>query len=102
MARFWISRIMLAYSMMLSFVLALSIPRPSLATLVQLWTQVTLLVVSGVCFTGLLLLKRRPRIGWRIAGVMGLIGTPMLCWTAWQLLQATRTGSTLRIASTLV
>lgn len=102
MARLWITRILLVYSMTLAFVLALSIPRPSLATAAQAWTQATLLVVSGACLAGLLLLTRRPPIGWRIAGVLGLLGVLVLGWRGWALLQFARTGSTLQLVSALV
>jgi len=102
MARLWIARIMLGYSTLVAILLALSIPRPSLATTAQLWTQGLLLAVSGACLAGLVLLTRRPRIGWRITGAVGLVGVLMLCWRGWAWLQFARSGGTPQMIGTLV
>lgn len=79
MARLWISRIMLLYSALTALLLALSLPEPSLATAEQIWKLVILLVLAGTCLVTFVLLRRRPRIGWRIAGVLGILGAVILC-----------------------
>jgi|GEM_PF-2486017 len=102
MARLWILRVMLAYSMVLALLLSFSLPSPGSATGAELLLQVSLLVLSGACLVALLLLTRRPDIGWRIAGVVGLFGVLMLCLRGWALLLLLRTGGPQQLASALV
>ncbi len=78
MARLWIARIMLLYSMLTALLLALALPLPDHATAVQRWNLAILLAVFGACLASFVWLRRRPLAGWRIAGALGILGAVLL------------------------
>ena len=86
MARRWILRVLLVYSLLLAFLFALALPRPGLAPTQETLLQASLLAASAACLAALLLLARRPVVAWRIVGGLGLYGALLLVLVGWRLL----------------
>jgi hypothetical protein len=73
-----------------------------LATAAQLWNQVILLALAVTCPVTFVLLARRPLIGWRIAGVLGIFGAVMLCLYGRSLWLLAQSGGTANVASVAI